>query len=92
MVHLIGGDPEEERPRPCSTNVALVISNLEAVLTRLEQHGVTYVSLARQPRDVTIRADGLGRSIFKTQTVTGSGSTVLTLNPKCQLGLPGVAH
>jgi hypothetical protein len=40
-VHSIGGDPEEERPRPCSTNVALFISNLEAVLTRLEQHGVT---------------------------------------------------
>ena len=41
MVHLIGGDPEEERPHPCSTPVALATSNFEAVLTLLEQHGVT---------------------------------------------------
>ena len=38
---------------------ALVISNFEAVLTRVEQHGVTYVSLARQPRNLTIGADGV---------------------------------
>ena len=46
-------------------NVALVISNLEAVLLRLEQHGVMYVSLARQPRDITIWTDGVRQVEFQ---------------------------
>ncbi len=40
-LNSIGGDPEEEQSHQCSTPVALVISNFEAALTALEQHGVT---------------------------------------------------
>ena len=32
---------------------------------RLEQHGVTYVSVARQPKDITIRADGIRQIYFQ---------------------------
>ena len=63
--HLIGGDPEAERPRQFSTHVALATNNFEAALARLEQHGVTYVSLARQPKDITIRADGVRQVYFQ---------------------------
>jgi lactoylglutathione lyase len=64
-VHLIGGDPEAERPRQFSTHIAFATRNFETVLTHLEQHGVTYVSLARQPRDITIRADGVRQVYFQ---------------------------
>ena len=64
-VHLIGGDPEAERPRQFSTHIALATRNFETVLGRLEQHGVTYVSLARQPKDITIRADGIRQVYFQ---------------------------
>jgi lactoylglutathione lyase len=63
--HLIGGDPEPEWPRPFSTHVALATRDFEAALTRLEQNGVTYVSLARQPKDITIRADGVRQIYFQ---------------------------
>jgi lactoylglutathione lyase len=63
--HLIGGDPEPERSREFSTHVALATGDFEAALARLEQHGVTYVSLARQPKDVTIRADGVRQVYFQ---------------------------
>jgi lactoylglutathione lyase len=63
--HLIGGDPEPERPREFSTHVALATGNFEAALARLEQHGVTYESLARQPKDITIRADGVRQVYFQ---------------------------
>ena len=64
-IHLIGGDPEAERPREFSTHVALVTTNFEAALARLEEHGVTYVSLARQPKDVTMRPDGVRQVYFQ---------------------------
>ena len=63
--HLIGGDPEPERSRQFSTHVALATKDFEAALARLEQHGVTYVSLARQPKDVTVRADGVRQIYFQ---------------------------
>ena len=63
--HLIGGDPEPERSRPFSTHVALATRDFEAALARLEQHGVTYVSLARQPKDITIRPDGVRQVYFQ---------------------------
>ncbi len=64
-IHLIGGDPEAERPREFSTHVALATTNFEAALARLEEHGVTYVSLARQPKDVTMRPDGVRQVYFQ---------------------------
>jgi len=63
--HLIGSDPESERSRPFSTHVALATTEFETVLARLEQHGVTYVSLDRQPKDITIRADGVRQVYFQ---------------------------
>jgi lactoylglutathione lyase len=63
--HLIGGDLEPDRSRPFSTYVALATRDFEAALTRLEQHGVTYVSLAGQPKDITIRADGVRQIYFQ---------------------------
>ena len=64
-VHLIGGDPEGERPRQFSTHVALSTVDFKAAVTRLEEHGVTYVSLARQPREVTTRSDGVRQIYFQ---------------------------
>jgi lactoylglutathione lyase len=64
-VHLIGGDPEVERLRQFSTHIAFATRTFETVLTRLEQHGVTYVSLARQPKDITVRADGVRQVYFQ---------------------------
>ena len=64
-VHLIGGDPEAERSRPFSTHLALAARNFETALTRLEQHGVTYVSVARQAKDITVRADGVRQIYFQ---------------------------
>jgi lactoylglutathione lyase len=64
-VHLIGGDAEAERPRPFSTHLALATTQFEAALARLEQHGVTYVSLARKPGDVTTRPDGVRQIYFQ---------------------------
>jgi lactoylglutathione lyase len=63
--HLIGGDLEPERPRPFSTHVALATRDFEAALARLEQHGVTYVNLAHQPMDITIRPDGVRQVYFQ---------------------------
>ena len=63
--HLIGGDPEPERSRQFSTHVALATRDFEAALARLEQHGVTYVSLARQPKGITVRADGVRQIYFQ---------------------------
>jgi lactoylglutathione lyase len=34
-------------------------------LTRLEQHGVTYVSVAGQAKDITVRADGIRQIYFQ---------------------------
>jgi len=64
-VHLIGGDPEPERSYPFSNHLALATRDFEAALNRLEQHGVTYVSLARKPKEVTIRADGVRQIYFQ---------------------------
>ena len=64
-VHLIGGDPEAERPRQFSTHVALATVDFEAAVTRLEEHGVTYVSLARQPGEITTRSDGVRQIYFQ---------------------------
>jgi lactoylglutathione lyase len=64
-VHLIGGDLEAQQLRQFSTHIALATRTLETVLTRLEQHGVTYVSLARQPKDITVRADGVRQVYFQ---------------------------
>jgi lactoylglutathione lyase len=63
--HLIGGEHEPERPRPFSTHVALASRDFEAALARLEQHGVTYVNLAHQPMNVTIRPDGVRQVYFQ---------------------------
>ena len=57
--------PEQERSRPFSTHVALATKDFAAALARLEQHGVTYVSLARQPKDITIRPDGVRQVYFQ---------------------------
>jgi lactoylglutathione lyase len=64
-IHLIGGDPAAERPREFSTHVALATTQFEAALARLEKHGVTYVNLAGQPKDVTIRPDGVRQVYFQ---------------------------
>ena len=64
-VHLIGGDPEPERSYPFSNHLALTTRDFEAALNRLEQHGVTYVSLARKPKEVTIRSDGVRQIYFQ---------------------------
>ena len=64
-VHLIGGRPEPERPYPFSNHLALATSDFEAALSRLSEHEVTYVSLARKPKDVTIRADGVRQVYFQ---------------------------
>src|SRR4028118_1004331 len=55
-VHLIGGDPEAERSRPFSTHIALATRNFEMALRRLEQHGITYCSVARRAKDIAVRA------------------------------------
>ncbi|MPR31001.1 VOC family protein [Microvirga tunisiensis] len=54
-----------ERSRPFSTHVALATGDFKAALARLEQHGVTYVSVARQPKDITIRPDGVRQIYFQ---------------------------
>src|SRR3712207_2228577 len=64
-IHLIGGDPEAERPRPFSTHLALATRSFEAVLTRLEERSVTYCSVARQTHDITVRADGVRQIYFQ---------------------------
>ncbi len=64
-VHLIGGDPEAERPRPFATHLAFATRNFETALTRLERHGVTYVSVAGQAKDITVRADGIRQIYFQ---------------------------
>jgi lactoylglutathione lyase len=64
-VHLIGGGTEGEQPRHFSNHVALATRSFEIVLTRLERCGVTYVSLARQPKDITVRADGVRQVYFQ---------------------------
>jgi lactoylglutathione lyase len=63
--HLIGSAPEPERSRPFSTHVALTTRDFEAALARLERHRVTYVNLARQPKDITIRPDGVRQVYFQ---------------------------
>jgi lactoylglutathione lyase len=62
---LIGGDPEAERSRPFSTHIALATRNFEMALRRLAQHGVTYCSVARQAKDITVRADGVRQIYFQ---------------------------
>ena len=64
-IHLIGGDPEPERPRQFSTHLALATTDFETALRRLEQHGVTYVNLAREPERVTNRRDGVRQVYFQ---------------------------
>jgi lactoylglutathione lyase len=64
-IHLIGGDPEAERPRPMSTHLALAARDFDAVLARLEENGVVYMNLPREPRQVTIRADGVRQIYFQ---------------------------
>jgi len=64
-VHLIGGDPEPERSYPFSNHLALATRDFEAALNRLEQHSVTYVNLARKPKEVTIRSDGVRQIYFQ---------------------------
>ena len=64
-IHLIGSDPEAERPRPFSTHVALATTEFETALARLEQHGVTYVNLAHEPMGITRRPDGIRQVYFQ---------------------------
>src|SRR4051794_22449405 len=64
-VHLIGGDSEPERPRPFSTHVALATRDFEVALARLELHGVTYFNADRQPKEITIRPDGVRQVYFQ---------------------------
>lgn len=64
-VHLIGGDPEAERPRAFSTHVAFATTQFEAALARLDQHGVTYVNLALEPKGVNRRPDGIRQVYFQ---------------------------
>lgn len=63
--HLIGGDPEAERPRQFSTHVALTTNDFDGALAHLERNEVMYVSLARQPKDITIRPDGVRQVYFQ---------------------------
>ena len=64
-VHLIGGDSEAERARPFSTHMAFATTQFAAALARLEKNGVTYVSRERQPRDITVRPDGIRQVYFQ---------------------------
>src|SRR5690349_7782724 len=52
--HLIGGDPQAERPGQFSTHVALTTNDFDGALAHLERNEVLYVSLARQPKYITI--------------------------------------
>ena len=64
-IHLIGGDPEAERPRPFSTHLALATRSLDTVLARLAEKGVAYCNVARQPQGITVRADGVRQIYFQ---------------------------
>lgn len=64
-LHLIGGDTEGERPRQFSTHLALATAVFEKVLKRLDENGVIYVNLARQPKEFTTRPDGVRQTYFQ---------------------------
>jgi lactoylglutathione lyase len=64
-IHLIGGDEVEERPRPFATHLALVTGELDNTMATLEAQGVSYVNIARQPRGIQVRADGVRQIYFQ---------------------------
>ena len=64
-VHLIGGDPEGERPRQFATHMALATQKFDEVVSRLQKHGVMFVSLTRQAGEVTTRSDGVRQVYFQ---------------------------
>ncbi len=64
-LHLIGTDPEAQRPRPMSTHFALVTTRFDDALRRLDDAGVTWMNLARQSRQIHVRGDGIRQIYFQ---------------------------
>lgn len=64
-IHLIGGAPEAERPRPLSTHLAFASKQFETALAQLSEHEVRYVNLALEEGNVTTRADGIRQIYFQ---------------------------
>jgi lactoylglutathione lyase len=64
-IHLIGGDELADRPRPFSTHLAFTTADLDAATARLDQHGVVWINLAREPRQFTRRQDGVRQIYFQ---------------------------
>ncbi len=64
-LHLIGTDPEAERARPMSTHFAVATIHFDEALRRLDGAGVTWMNLARQPRQVHVRGDGKRQIYFQ---------------------------
>ena len=64
-LHLIGGDPEQERARPMSTHVAFATRHFDAALRRLSEAGITWMNLPREPGQVTVRGDGIRQVYFQ---------------------------
>jgi lactoylglutathione lyase len=64
-LHLIGGDPEAERPRQFSTHLALATPAFGDALAHLERQGIAYVNLAREPGKPHVRQDGIRQIYFQ---------------------------
>ncbi len=64
-IHLIGGDPEAERPRPLSTHIAFATPDFDEAFDRLKQHGVNFIDLERRPQGITTRPDGVRQLYFQ---------------------------
>ncbi len=64
-LHLIGGDPELNRPRQFSTHLALATASFDNTIAHLEREGITYVNLAREPSTVHMRQDGTRQIYFQ---------------------------
>jgi lactoylglutathione lyase len=64
-LHLIGRDPEAERPRQLSNHIALATAQFDMALAHLKQRGVTSMSVAGKPGDITVRVDGIRQIYFQ---------------------------
>lgn len=64
-VHLVGGDQEGERLRQFARHMALATQGFDKVLSQLQQRGHMFVSLTRQPGEVTTRTDGVWQVCFQ---------------------------
>ena len=73
-LHLIGGDPELNRPRQFSTHLALATASFDNTIAHLEREGITTSTwLGSQARSMCAKT-ALGRSISRIRTAIGSRS------------------